>query len=52
MTSVIEVAGSAQAVLARAAELIGQGWTVRVNGSRLTSTGELVWSLSVARFGT
>lgn len=49
MSSVVEMAGTAQAVLARATELSGQGWTVSVHGSRLTGTGELVWSLAVAR---
>jgi hypothetical protein len=47
--SVIEVAGSAQAALARAAELRQQGWTVTVRGSRLTATCEVVWSLEVDR---
>lgn len=47
--SVIEVAGSAQAALHRAAELREQGWTVVVRGSRLTATCEVVWSLEVDR---
>jgi hypothetical protein len=51
-TSVIEVAGSAQAALARAAELRSQGWTVTVRGSRLTATCELVWSLQVDRIAS
>jgi hypothetical protein len=47
--SIIEVAGSAEAALARTAELREQGWTVTVRGSRLTATCEVVWSLEVDR---
>jgi hypothetical protein len=47
--SIIEVAGSAQAALARAAELREQGWTVTVRSSRLTATCEVVWALEVDR---
>jgi hypothetical protein len=47
--SVIEVAGSAAAVLTRAAELRSQGWTVAVRGTRLTATCEIVWALEVER---
>ena len=47
--SMIEVAGSAQDALARAAELREQGWTVTVRGSRLTAACDVVWSLEVDR---
>jgi len=46
---VIEVSGSAHAALARVTELRTQGWKVSVRGSRLTSGGDVVWSLSVIR---
>jgi hypothetical protein len=47
--SVIEVAGSSAALLAKTAELRRQGWTVAVRGTRLTPTCEIVWSLEVER---
>jgi hypothetical protein len=50
--SVIEVAGSAQAALARAADLREQGWTVTVRGSRLTARCEVIWSLEVDRIAS
>lgn len=50
--SVIEIAGSAQTVLTRAAELRGDGWNVEVRGSRLTPACELVWSLRVDRIAS
>jgi hypothetical protein len=50
--SVIEVAGSAAAVLARAEELRSQGWRVAVRGTRLTPGCEVVWALEVERQGS
>jgi hypothetical protein len=47
--SVIEVAGCAQDVLARVAELRTHGWTVSVRGTRLTPACSVVWSLEVER---
>jgi hypothetical protein len=47
--SVIEVAGSSAALLAKTAELRRQGWTVTVRGTRLTPACEVVWSLEVER---
>lgn len=50
-TSVIEVAGSAQAALDRARELRDLGWSVTVRGSRLTQSCEVVWALELDRTG-
>jgi hypothetical protein len=47
--NLIEVAGPAQDVLARAAELRAQGWTVHVRETRLTKSCEVIWTLEVDR---
>jgi len=46
---VLEVAGSAEQALARAADLRAQGWTVFVRSTRLTERCEFVWTLEVYR---
>jgi hypothetical protein len=45
--SLIEVAGPAQLVLARVAELRAQGCTVAVRDSRLNPSCEVVWTLAI-----
>lgn len=46
---VLEVAGSAEEALARAADLRQQGWAVFVRNTRFTEQFQLVWTLEIHR---